>query len=467
MRELRFKSLTMRIWTTFTAVILVIICSISIVYLVAYRTINEANKMQDLKVFHDAIIDSENFIQPNRFDELRNLRGSEHFIAKVSSSGDIKIESVRKISEKFFPQNEGNVNEGNRGIVPPGIKDEGFREWMATFAKGDMTESEFKEYFNNRKYIFVISSIKTNASENEYLISFTPNSEDNIIIYIVMFIGLIFIGIGFFTAKVVANRISKPLKELENHTVRIAQKDWKEPIIIKSEDEIGRLAKAMNLMQIELKRIDEEEKTFLQSISHDLKTPVMVIMSHAEAIIDGVYIDSVEKTAEIIKEEAISLEKKIKQLLYLNTLDYVLGNNIDNEEFDLKEVLLKIINRFEVVNSNLDWELDLDRIIIKGNKEKVKVAIENILENGLRYAKSQIRVKLKKEGSYGVLELYNDGSNIPEDNIEHIFETLYKDKTGNFGLGLAISKKIVDFYGGSIRAVNRENGVSFIIKYPI
>lgn len=467
MRELRFKSLTMRIWTTFTAVILVIICSISIVYLVAYRTINEANKMQDLKVFHDAIIDSENFIQPNRFDELRNLRGSEHFIAKVSSSGEIKIESVRKISEKFFPQNEGNVQEGNRVIVPPGIKDEGFREWMATFAKGDMTESEFKEYFNNRKYIFVISSIKIDTSENEYLISFTPNSEDNIIIYIVMFIGLIFIGIGFFTAKVVANRISKPLKELENHTVRIAQKDWKEPIIIKSEDEIGRLAKAMNLMQIELKRIDEEEKTFLQSISHDLKTPVMVIMSHAEAIIDGVYIDSVEKTAEIIKEEAISLEKKIKQLLYLNTLDYVLGNNIDNEEFDLKEVLLKIINRFEVVNSNLDWDLELDRIIIKGNKEKVKVAIENILENGLRYAKSQMRVKLKRETNYGVLELYNDGQNISEDNIEHIFETLYKDKTGNFGLGLAISKKIIDFYGGSIKAVNRENGVSFIIKYPI
>lgn len=466
MKELRFKSLTMRIWTTFTAVILVIICSISIIYLAAYRSINEANKMQDLKVFHDAIIDSENFIQPNRFDELRNLKGSEHFIAKVSSAGEIKIENIRKISEKRFPQNDENLEPEAR-IVPPEVKDEGFREWMATFAEGDMTESEFKEYFNNRKYIFVISSIKIDTSENEYLISFIPNSEDNLLLYTVMLIGLIFIGIGFFTAKVVANRIAKPLKELENHTVRIAQKDWKEPIVIKSDDEIGRLAKAMNRMQIELKRIDEEEKTFLQSISHDLKTPVMVIMSHAEAIIDGVYIDSVEKTAEIIKEEAISLEKKIKQLLYLNTLDYVLGNNGDNTEFDLKGVLLRIINRFEVINSDIEWELDLDKVLMKGNEEKIKVAVENILENGLRYAKTQVRVKLKKEGSYGVLELYNDGPNIPEDSIEHIFETLYKDKTGNFGLGLAISKKIVEFYGGRIQAVNKEDGVSFIIKYPI
>lgn len=80
----------------------------------------------------------------------------------------------------------------------------------------------------------------------------------------------------------------------------------------------------MNMMQRELKRADEEEKMFLQSISHDLKTPIMVIMSHAAAIIDGVYVESVEKSAEIIKDEALNLEKKVKQMLYLNTLDYVL-----------------------------------------------------------------------------------------------------------------------------------------------
>lgn len=67
----------------------------------------------------------------------------------------------------------------------------------------------------------------------------------------------------------------------------------------------------MNRMQKELKKIDEEEKMFLQSISHDLKTPVMVIMSHAQAIIDGMYIESVEETAEIIKDEAAILEKKL------------------------------------------------------------------------------------------------------------------------------------------------------------
>jgi two-component system, OmpR family, sensor histidine kinase CssS len=65
-----------------------------------------------------------------------------------------------------------------------------------------------------------------------------------------------------------------------------------------------------------------------------------------------------------------------------------------------------------------------------------------------------------------VIEIYNDGPKIKDEHIGKIFDNFYKDKTGNFGLGLAISKKIVDFYKGNISAVNRDKGVSFIIKYP-
>jgi two-component system, OmpR family, sensor histidine kinase CssS len=74
---------------------------------------------------------------------------------------------------------------------------------------------------------------------------------------------------------------------------------------------------------------------------------------------------------------------------------------------------------------------------------------------------------LKKEGSFALLEIYNDGPNIDNKHLGHIFDNLYKDKTGNFGLGLAISKKIIDFYKGELKVINRDKGVSFIIKYPI
>jgi two-component system sensor histidine kinase CssS len=363
----------------------------------------------------------------------------------------------------------GKRQDSPQGPPPSqGLDEDDTRMWMAGFIKKDIKDdTELSGVYKGRKFFFIISSFNYGSSGKTYLVSYIPDTEDNSLLYLVIVIGIVFIGIGFITAKIVANYISKPLKVLEEHTKRIAHKDWKEPIIVKSEDEIGRLAGSMNQMQRELKHADEEEKMFLQSISHDLKTPVMVIMSHAAAIIDGVYVESPEKTAEIIRDEAVNLEKKIKQLLYLNTLDYVLENNNENAQIDLREMLLNIINRFEAIDSSIEWELDLDTVMVRGNAEKLQISIDNILDNGIRYAEKMIRIALKKEDNHAVLEIYNDGPNIDKEHMSHIFDHFYKDKTGNFGLGLAISKKIIDFYGGEIGAVNREKGVSFIIRYPL
>lgn len=403
MKRLRFKSLTMRIWTTFTAIILIIICSISFLYLVAFKRISENSRLEDLKVAHDVLLNSNNLNEQNRFDELKNLKGSDHFIVKIDENDKYKIIDIGKRKDEPPPIEKKNP--------PPGPASDGIKMWMASYIIGNnIQQKQFKEYHNNMKFIFIISSIKNTGGEKLYLISYIPEIQDNVLLYTVIIIGIIFIGIGFFTAKLVANYISRPLRELEDYTVKIAHKDWREPVKIKNDDEIGRLVDSMNRMQKELKKIDEEEKMFLQSISHDLKTPVMVIMSHAQAIIDGMYIESVEETAEIIKDEAAILEKKIKQLLYLNTLAYTLENDSENIGFELHNLLFNIISRFEIVNSKIQWNLDIDKVVIKGNAEKIRVAIENILDNGLRYAEREIAITLKKENSVAVLEIYNDVS---------------------------------------------------------
>jgi two-component system sensor histidine kinase CssS len=458
-KKFRFKSLTMRIWTTFTAIILIIICSISFLYLVAYRKVDEKAKAQDLLVAHDFLLKSKNFSEPDRFDEMRNLKGSEHFIVKISSNS-VQITGLDKEKNNLPPHDL-------KMTPPPMNEDYAVKSWMAGYINGSMNEKQFIKKYKNMNFIFIISSINTAGTEKQYLISYTPDMQDNSWLYMVIIIGAVFIFIGFITAKIVAGYISKPLSELEKFTVRVAHKDWKEPIEVKSDDEIGRLMVSMNRMQSELRHADEEEKKFLQSISHDLKTPVMVIMSHAEAIIDGVYIDSVEKTAEIIRNEAILLNKKIKNLLYLNTLDYVLENNKENETINLHNLILNIVNRFEAINSKIQWDMDLDEVNIYGNADKIQVAIENIIDNGLRYANEKISINVKKEDSFAVLKIYNDGPNIDADHINNIFDNFYKDKTGNFGLGLAISKKIIDFYKGEIKAENNSIGVTFTIKYPL
>lgn len=464
-KKLKFKSLTMRIWITFTAIILLIIFCISFIYITAYKIIDEKSKMQDLKVAHDIMLKSNTYDQSNRYNELRNLKGIDYFVVEIDKNKNITILDKNK-------ENKSPLHQS--GPLPPpiaNVKGMDVKNWMASYIKGtEVSGEEHKAVFNDIEFIFIISSIPgTNADSTvkSYLVTYVPVYHDNGILAAIIIIGLVFIAIGFLTAKLVANHISKPLKELEEYTVRIAHKDWKEPIKVNNEDEIGRLALSMNFMQEELKRADSEEKMFLQSISHDLKTPVMVIMSHADAIVDGVYVDSAEKNAEIIRDEAIRLEKKINQLLYLNTLTYVLENDANAMKVDLKNLISHIAERFQGVRSKIKWELELEELCTFGNPDKIQVSIENIIDNGLRYAESEMKISLKRKGSMAEIEIYNDGPKIKEEHINRIFDNFYKDKTGNFGLGLAISKKIVDFYKGEIIAVNREKGVSFIIRYPV
>lgn len=472
MRKPKIKSLMLRIWMTFTIMILIIICCISLLYMFVFRVFDEKGKIQDLKAAHNMLLKNDNFDDPLSFDKLRNLREIQNLIVNVNGSRT-EIVNINKHPEEPIPQGsmpQGSAPQGSKpqGSLPPMSQEDNERNWMAGFvkyAKGG--QKQFEEYYNNKKFFFIISSIKNDKPGEFYLITYMPYFADNSILYYIVIIGIVFIIIAFFVSKLVASYISRPLKELEDYTKRISNKQWGKPIKVKSNDEIGSLANSMNIMQKKLKYADENEKLFLQSISHDLKTPVMVIMGHAEAIIDGIYIDSVEKTAEIIKEEAINLEKKIKKILYFNTLEYMLENNVENESINLQEVVSNIIDRFKVLKNNVNWNLDIHKSLIWGDVEKIQVSIENILDNALRYANTTIEVYLKNQNGFSLLEIYNDGNNIKNDHIEHIFDNMYKDKTGNFGLGLAISKKIVDFYNGDIKVLNREKGVSFIIKYPI
>lgn len=448
MKKPKIKSLMLRIWMTFTIMILIIICCISFLYMFVFRAFDEKAKIEDLKVAHNMLLKNDNFNEPLRFDKLRNLREIQNLVVTIDNN-ETKIMDINQ------PPNQPRPEQSDE------------RNWMISFTKYvESGQKQFKEYYNNRKFFFIISSIKNQQSGKSYLITYMPYFADNSILYNVIIIGIIFIIIAFFTSKLVASYISRPLKELENYTRRISNKQWGEPIKVKSNDEIGSLADSMNVMQKKLKYADENEKLFLQSISHDLKTPVMVIMGHAEAIIDGIYIDSVEKTAEIIRDEALNLEKRIKEILYFNTLEYMLENNVENESVDLGQIVNNMIDRFNVLKNDIHWELDIHKSLVWGDMEKIQVSIENILDNALRYAKTTIKISLKNEKGFSTLEIYNDGNSIRNEDMERIFDNMYKDKTGNFGMGLAISKKIIDFYGGDIKAVNREKGVSFIIKYP-
>ncbi|MEI7027539.1 sensor histidine kinase [Paenibacillus sp. y28] len=320
-----------------------------------------------------------------------------------------------------------------------------------------------KETINRKAYFIRISPV----GESRYLVSYTiPSERENLLKIVIM--ALLVTLFSLPISKLIANNIAKPLKQLEEYTKRLANKEWDSELEIRSEDEIGRLAKAMKEMKEALQIADEEERKFLQSVSHDLKTPVMVIMGYAQEIIDGMYEGTPEASALIIKNEAARLERKIKQILYLNTLDYVLDNERDYEEIYLDKLLKYLVTNFQAVNSELLWSLTLNakQAVVLGSQDRIRVSIENVLENQLRFARKTIEVVLMDTGLFWRIEISNDGPFISEKDIDHIFKSFFKGHNGNFGLGLSISSKIIQFYGGSIEVQNRNGQVCFIITYP-
>lgn len=446
--NMKFKTLAMRIWVTFTSIILVIVCAIMFMYLVVYRTVDENAKSKDLMIVHETIIDG-SFGEFAKFDTFQNLRGSDHVILK---NGEI-------IS--FFEGKKSGVHKEGEPRPPFFENTRKAESEMAQYAQSGDDGKTFKKRLDGRKYIFIISEYN-----DGFLISSVPCEYDNRALYYVIVIGGIFAIFGFIAAKIVANYIARPLKRLEEFTKRVAVKNFSEPIEISNCDEIGVLADEMNKMQDSLRRAEEEEKKFLQSISHDLKTPVMVIMSHADAIIDGVYVDSVENTALIIKNEAVALSKKIKELLYLNTLDYVLENQTASEKVNLGAVCENTARRMEQLRREISFFVTCgENLVITANADKITVAIENVLDNALRFAKSRIEISAHRTENSIVIDIFNDGEHIDEGSINKVFDNMYKHKKGNFGLGLAITKKIVRFYGGDITAQNTDFGVNFRIEF--
>lgn len=277
--------------------------------------------------------------------------------------------------------------------------------------------------------------------------------------------------VSIIIAKIISIRITKPISYLEKKVRLISVKKWDEHIKMNRKDEIGKLAYSIGRMQESLKNIDKEEEFFIQSISHELKTPIMVIKNYCQALKDGFYIeDSFEKNIEVIEEEVSLLEGKILKLLYLNSLDYILEKETTFERIEAKEFITRIVSRMSRGYNNLNTEVMGDVAWINIIEEKFQVALENIIENSLRYARSMLSIEVHNKfispvvGEVVEISIYNDGSQIDEEVLKHLFDKFHKGKNGNFGLGLFITSKIIKFHEGSLKVENFQEGVKFSIQ---
>lgn len=242
------------------------------------------------------------------------------------------------------------------------------------------------------------------------------------------------------------------------------------------ETTISELKTANNelLKDIERKdQIDEMRKEFLSNVSHELKTPIALIQGYAEGLREGINDDeeSREFYCDVIIDEAAKMNIMVKKLLTLNQLES--GNEVVSmERFDITALIKNYIASSDILLKERDISVrmeDYGAIYVWGDEFKVEEVFMNYFTNAIHYAQDEkiIDVKLCRMGQQVRISVFNTGSPIPQDSIEHIWEKFYKvDKArtreyGGSGIGLSIVKAIMESMNQKFGVVNYENGVEF------
>ena len=212
----------------------------------------------------------------------------------------------------------------------------------------------------------------------------------------------------------------------------------------------------------------ERQQTFFQNASHELKTPLMAIQGYAEGIQAGV--TDTGSAAEVILEESDRMTELVDELLDISKID--MGRQqLTLSEMDIRELLYDSIRAVEPTAAAGGIAIVPDfpetPVIVNCDDTRLRRAITNILSNGIRYARSELRLTCRTDKRHVTIRIQDDGDGIVEEDLPHIFDRFYMGKSGKSGIGLALTKEIIHLHKGTIRAYNGDSGAVFEISIPV
>ena len=351
--------------------------------------------------------------------------------------------------------------------------------------------NKYKINYNKKEDIILILNNKNNNDENilkEYGINlenefFDLNSEkeykktliiNNLLIILFIFNLIIIFLIYYFKEK---NRINKIIKDLE----KINNKNYEINIEENEEGNLSILKNELYKTTIMLKEQAENSyndkinlKSSLEDISHQLKTPLTSINIMLDNILDNPEMDDETKLDFItdIKRETNNINFLIQALLKLSKFD---TNTVkfNNEENDLKQIINEAIKNVSVLcdlkNIKIIFNCENNLNLICDKKWQIE-SLTNIIKNCVEYSEENNKININVENNkiYYLIKIKDYGKEINKKDLNHIFERFYKGKNSkndSIGIGLALSKAIIEKNNGKVWAESNENETIFYVQY--
>jgi signal transduction histidine kinase len=293
-----------------------------------------------------------------------------------------------------------------------------------------------------------------------------------------LYSALVTMALALLLGVFLSRSLTSPIRELTQATHAVSQGDLSQQVPIRSSDELGELGKAFNKMSTELSRSVNARRQMTADIAHELRTPLSLILGHAEAVHDGV-LPPTPENFEIIREEAVRLEHLVNDLRILSLADageLTMSLQIVEPERLLQEVAA--LYQYQTQRKNITLDLDIASPLsnIEVDPGRMTQVLTNILDNALRHTPEGGRITLAAKEVYDQVELAirDSGPGLKAEDLERIFERFYRtdasrqrEEDGGSGLGLAIAKSIVQAHGGQLSAERAaDEGLKVSVKLP-
>jgi signal transduction histidine kinase len=276
---------------------------------------------------------------------------------------------------------------------------------------------------------------------------------------------LLALCVGYGLAYLFARRI----RRLEVAAERIAAGRFDQPVVDKSEDELGQLARAFDRMRLRLSQLERARREFIGNASHELRTPLFSLRGFLELMTDEELDESTRREfLETMREQVDRLQRLAEDLLDLTRLDA--GRiHIERRPIDLGELATYHHDEFRAVAIATAHELELDagEGYGLGDEERVVRIGRALLENALKHTPPGTRVSVRSIGNS--LVVGDDGPGIPAEHAAQVFERFYRidgARASGSGLGLAIARELAEAMGGTLELESTAGRTVFTLRLP-
>tara|TARA_B100000085_G_scaffold55936_1_gene48988 strand:+ start:791 stop:2119 length:1329 start_codon:yes stop_codon:yes gene_type:complete len=291
----------------------------------------------------------------------------------------------------------------------------------------------------------------------------------------------------FFVAFVISGVISwwlaiktvRPIQDIAFASGLHDEEDFLSKIdvkILKRPDEIGELARQLQLSGIKIQELIKKQKDLLRDVSHEVRTPLARLQIATETLqLDA----GDERALNQIKDEILIIDQLVQDLLHLSHFDRP-SKSHQIENFKVNTLVDEFIERSKILASTKNLSItssstNTNNVDVNGNKFLLDRALDNLMSNAIRHSpnNSEIEIKTEIDNENCYISISDQGEGVIEESLEKIFEPFHRldtsrnRETGGFGLGLSLVKQIVELHKGSVNAFNHPNGLLVKLSIPL